>query len=94
MENDDNPSAEPPSEQAGLLRVLWRDEQRVFMALSMAATLEAEGLDSSYWRKVLALALAEAHYKLARLPGGDGHDLIGVRRCWRITAGGKVTLGN
>jgi hypothetical protein len=94
MDNDDNPFAAPPSEQAERLRVLWNEKRRVFMALSMVATLEAEGLNSSYWRGMLELALAEARYQLGRMPGGDGGELLGVGRCWDITAGGKVTPGN
>jgi hypothetical protein len=59
------------------------------MWLSVVAELEAQGLDASYHRDMLMLAWAEARYRLGRVPGGEGHELLGVGRCWRITAGGK-----
>jgi hypothetical protein len=87
LENDDDPAAVPPSPQVALLRELWDNRPRVFMALSVAAALEAEGQDSSRWRGLLALALAEARYGLGRLPGGEGAALVGADRCWNITTG-------
>ncbi len=94
MDNLDNPFASPPSEQAERLRVLWHEKRRVFLMLSMVATLEAEGLHSSYWLGQLGLALAEDRYALGRMPCDEGGRLIGVGRCWRITAGGEVTPAN
>jgi hypothetical protein len=94
LDHEGDPSAVPPSEQVSLLRDLWDNRPRVFMALSVAATLEAEGRDSSRWRGLLALALAESRYALGRLPGGEGAVLVGADRYRTITGGVGVGTAN